>query len=98
MSSPGTSSGSIAVTVGTQVVSGPGRLCLAQCTAGSAAGTMSVYDGTSTSGLLLAQIAGVPIGTTQTCEVSNTVVFNTGLFVVVSGTASTGLIHYIRGA
>jgi hypothetical protein len=93
---PGTSSGSIAVTAGTQVVSGPGLLTYAQCVGGSAAGTVTIYDGTSTSGLLLVNIAGVPIGTTGTADISSQVVFNTGLFVVVAGTGSTGCLHYVK--
>jgi len=63
---------------------------------GGAAGTISVYDGTSTSGILLVTLAGVPQGTSQFANIANGVAFATGLYVVVSGTASVGTVHYIN--
>ena len=100
MHEPGTSSGSIAVTAGTQLIplnannTSDGILLHIECTGGSSAGTIQVYDGTSTAGILLAQVAGVPAGTTQSHYFSNGVAFVNGLFVVVSGTGSVGLVHY----
>lgn len=94
MNQPGTSSGAIAVTAGSQVVTGGGVLLYVECDSGSAAGTVTVYDGTSTSGLLLSNLKGVPIGTTGNAHIPQGVVFNNGLFVVVSGTASVGVVHY----
>lgn len=103
MSQPATSSGSIAVTVGAQVVPSAsatsqlmsGYLTSVVCTGGSAAGTVSVYDGTSTAGLLLCTLAGVPIGTTEVFNISEGVVFSRGLFIVVSGTGSSAVLHYV---
>lgn len=96
MNQPGTSTGAIAVTAGVQQISGPGVLLFASCTGGSAAGTLTIYDGTSTSGLRLIDLAGVGIGVSQTAPTEGGVVFNTGLFVVVSGSGSIGIIHYRR--
>lgn len=94
---PATSSGSIAVTTGAQTVTGAGTLLHIECIGGSAAGTVTVYDGTSTAGKMLVSLAGVAIGTTQICDLGQGVVFNTGLFIVVSGAASQGIVHYRLG-
>lgn len=97
---PSTSSGSIAVTAGAAVITNTsqvnsGILKYVSVTGGSAAGTIRVYDGTSTSGVLLAEIAGAAIGVTIAQNLSDGVAFASGLFVVVSGTGSTGVLHYI---
>jgi hypothetical protein len=96
MNQPGTSTGAIAVTAGAQTITGPGVLLSVECVGGSAAGTVTVYDGTSTSGLRLCSLAGVAIGVTQVASFPQGIVFNTGLFVVVAGTASTGCLTYRR--
>lgn len=90
MNQPGTSTGAIALTAGTQSVTGSGILLSVECVGGSAAGTVTVYDGTSTGGTRLASLAGVAIGTTQVVTFPQGVVFNKGLFIVVSGTGATG--------
>ena len=100
-----TSSGAIAVTAGAAVVPSASRtsqlnsgvLTSVQCVAGSAAGTVTVYDGTSTAGTILASLNGVPVGTTQFANISIPVVFSTGLYVVVSGTGTTAILHYVVG-
>lgn len=103
MNQPSTSSGAIAVTAGAQVVPAnsvasqlvSGVLTNLQCLAGSAAGTVMIYDGTSTSGVLLASLNAVPTGTTQFANISNGVCFTKGLFIVVSGTGAQAVVHYI---
>lgn len=103
MSQPATSSGSIAVTAGAAVIPAATRTSQVYSgifyaltvSGGSAAGTATVYDGTSTSGVVIAQLSGVAIGTSQTFNISNGCAFANGLFIVVSGTASTALVHYL---
>lgn len=95
MYQPGTSSGSIGVTAGTQTVTGSGVLLLGQITAAAATSTIQIYDGTSTSGLLLCNLS-VVANTSQNAIVEGGLVFNTGLFVVVTGTAAVGLLSYRR--
>lgn len=105
MTQPSTSSGSIAVTAGASVIPAgasasqvrSGILKYVSATGGSAAGTVRVYDGSSTAGVLLIEVAGVPIGLTQTVELSDGVAFAGGLFIVVAGAGSTAVCHYILG-
>ena len=83
MIQPATSSGAIAVTAGANVLPAAtttsqlnsGILVAVQCTGGSAAGTVTVYDGTDTTGIQLVKLAGVPIGTTQFANIACGVVF-----------------------
>jgi len=101
-SQPATSSGAIAVTAGTSVIPAAttagqvksGILTAVQCVAGSAAGSVMIYDGNSTSGLLLVSLTGVPSGTTQFANIANGVAFANGLFIVVSGTGAQAVVHY----
>lgn len=93
MEQPATSSGAIAVTAGVQKVTGTGVLLLAQIMSAAATSTIIVYDGTSTSGLVLAQLSAAAT-TTSISNLSAGIVFNTGLFVAVTGLASSGLIAY----
>lgn len=95
MYEPGTSSGAIGVTGGVQTVTGPGVLLLAQITAAAAVSTLIVYDGTSTSGLVLANIS-VVANTTQSSMPECGIAFNTGLFIVTTGAASSSLVVYRR--
>ena len=94
MNQPGTSSGSIAVTTGTQQVTGSGILLFAQLVGGSTANAFTIYDGTSTSGKMLANIQNATAGVSASEDFAQGVVFNTGLYVVVSGTSSTGILHF----
>ena len=102
---PATSSGSL-TTVSTTVIPSnaaasqllSGMLMTVNLIAGSgAAATMSVYDGLSSSGLLLATLAAAQ-GTTNTLQLANGVAFANGLTVAISGTAATGVVHYILGS
>lgn len=105
MVQPSTSSGLIAVTAGASVVpaatvtsqANQGVVTAVECTAGSGAGTMTLYDGTSTAGIALVTLAAVPVGTTQWAPIPQGVVFSNGLFIVVSGTGSTAIVHYRIG-
>ncbi len=92
---PLTSSGAIAVTAGTQVMTGPGVLGSATITAAAANSTVQVYDGTSTAGLLLMS-AATTANTSNGDSVDQGLVFNTGLFVVVTGAAAVGTVKYRR--
>ncbi len=93
MYQPGTSTGSIAVTAGTQSVTGPGVLLLSQLTAAAATATVTVYDGTSTAGLQLSNLSAVA-NTSVNAAVEGGVVFNTGLYVVVTGVGGTAILSY----
>lgn len=94
MYQPGTSSGSIAVTAGAQKITGPGVLLSANLMGGTTANHFTIYDGTSTSGLLLIDLANVTAGVSLPSNFEGGLVFNTGIFVVVSGTGSTGSFTY----
>lgn len=94
MNQPGTTSDSIAVTTGAQKVTGPGVLLFAQLLGGSTANAFTIYDGTSTSGKMLVNLQNVTAGVSVSENLSQGVVFNVGLYVVVSGTSSTGILHY----
>ncbi len=95
MNQPGTSSGQIAVTSGAQTVTGAGVLLSAELLGGTTANAFTIYDGTSTSGLMLANLQNVTAVTVQEAFPQG-VCFNTGLYVVVSGTGSKGCLHYRR--
>lgn len=94
MYQPGTSTGSIAVTSGSQKVTGPGILLYANLVGGTTGNHLTVYDGTSTSGLLLIDLANVTAGVSTSANFEGGIVFNTGLYVVVSGSGSTGSLTY----
>lgn len=96
MNQPATSTGSIAVTAGAQTITGPGVLLFAQLMGGTTLNAMTIYDGTSTSGLMLINLQNVVANTNTIAQPPQGVVFNTGLFIVVSGTGSTGIAHYRR--
>jgi hypothetical protein len=71
-------------------------LLLSQLTAASGApGTVTVYDGTSTSGLQLSNLSALA-STSVNAAVEGGVVFNTGLYVVVTGTGATAILSYRR--
>lgn len=64
-------------------------------TSGSDAATVAVYDGTSTSGVLLAKLALDAGNQTTGVELpGDGVVFDVGLFVDVSGTSPTAVVFY----
>lgn len=98
MNQPATSTGEIAVTAGTQQVTGPGVLLHAELLGGTTANAFTIYDGTSTAGLKLVNVQNVTAGVAVIDDLAQGVVFNTGLFVVVSGTGSKGIAHYRIGA
>ena len=92
-----TSSGAIATTAGSQVVALESYVTDVQLLSnGTAAATMQVYDGTSTSGVLVASLT-VPASTIQgTFQPFNIpVCCNKGIFVVVTGTGAQGIVHYV---
>lgn len=94
-----TSTGAIAVTAGTQSVVMESAVTDVQLVSnGTAAASMQVYDGTSTSGVLVANLT-VPASTTQgTFQPFNIPVkCNKGIFVVVTGTGAQGIVHYLPG-
>lgn len=101
---PSTSSGSIAVTAGTQIVPNntndaqggapaSGVLVSAQVVAAGAAATMQIYDGTSTSGVLLVSLQAAT-NATQFANIAQGIAFVNGLFVVVTGTGAKGVLSY----
>ena len=94
MDQPGTSSGAIAVTTGAQTITGPGILLNASLIGGTTANVFTIYDGTSTSGIMLANIQNTTAGVSSQEHYQGGIVFNTGLYVVVSGTGSKGLLTY----
>ncbi len=96
MNQPGTSSGAIAATSGAQQITGPGVLLWAQLQGASGTDVFTIYDGTSTGGLMLCSLEAKVAATNVTANISQGVCFNTGLYVVVTGTSSTGILHYRR--
>ena len=96
MNQPGTSSGEIAVTAGTQVVTGSGVLLHVELLGGTTANAVTIYDGTSTSGTKIANVQNVSAGVTSVKDIAQGIVFNTGLYVVVSGAGSTGNVVFRR--
>lgn len=94
-----TSTGAIATTTGVQSVTLECAVTDVQLVSnGTAASSMQVYDGTSASGVLVANLT-VPASTTQgTFQPFNIPVkCNKGVFVVVTGTGAQGIVHYIPG-
>lgn len=94
MVQPGTSSGQIAVTSGTQQTTGPGVLMSAELLGGTTANAFTIYDGTSTSGTMLANIQNVTAGVSVFETYPSGIAYNYGLYVVVSGTGSKGILTY----
>lgn len=91
---PSTSSGSIAVTTGVQQVVGQGILTYASVVGGTTGNALTIYDGLSTSGLLLAEVKNATAVSQDANIPAVGVRYNVGLFVVVSGTGSTAVLHY----
>lgn len=92
-----TSTGSLAVSAGAQAVSIECMVTYIQLISNAtAAATMQIYDGTSTSGVLLASLS-IPATTTppQTVSFNIPVYANKGVFYVITGTGATGIVHYV---
>lgn len=104
MSQPCTSSGSIAVTAGASVIpaaSGTSQLKSGTfhtltITAAAATATCQLYDGTSTSGVLLATLSCVA-NTTEALNISDGCAYDAGLFIVVTGVGAIAVVHYKAG-
>lgn len=72
------------------IVLGQGVLDAANLKAGSDAATLIIYDGVNANGTKmweLANVANTSVGSTQLC-----IPYTTGIYAVLTGTASTGLI------
>ena len=93
---PAISSGAIAVTTGAQQVTGQGVLTYASLLGGTTANTFAIYDGTSTSGTLLAEVINTAVVSQDANIPAHGVQFQFGLYVVVSGSGSKGVLHYRR--
>jgi len=65
---------------------------------GTNAATLQVYDGTSSSGVLLASLSiAATTAAPQSFTYNKPVVANKGLFTVLTGTGASFLMHYIPG-
>lgn len=71
-----------ATTAGTQIFTGPGVLHRLVINTSQATGIVSFYDGVSTGGILLAVVT-----TASLASLDYGLIFATGLFMVISGTA-----------
>lgn len=97
MSIPATSSGSLAV--GTNVVlADAGRLLGVTLVPAAAACSVIVYDNAATAaGTVVATVAGVANGATNTWDINAGIAINSGLVAVVAGTGATAILHYAQG-
>lgn len=106
MGQPCTSSGSIAVTAGASVI--PTNAATSQLKSGTvsaviltpaaAASSCQLYDGTSTSGILIASLTAVANGASTIWAIGDEgVAYANSLFIVVAGTAATAMVHYKQG-
>jgi len=97
-SGPGAGAGSFknfnANTAGTQVKTGAGTLLgLNVNTAGTGgANVMTLYDGTSSAGPIIGVFPTTPA---QVVNLNNSIAFNTGLFVSLTGTTTSGNITVV---
>ena len=90
------SAGSIAVTTGSQLVTGPCRLHYFSILPAAAASTIRLYDNKlgDASGTLLAEASAGANLIGVAVSLSNPVYARLGISVVVAGTAATGNVHY----
>lgn len=105
MNQPCTSSGSIGVTGGAVVQASTaaasqllsGTFHTLTLTPAAAASTCQLYDGSSTSGTLLASLTAVANGASVVLNISDGCAFAKGLFIVVTGTAAVAVVHFKAG-
>lgn len=90
-----TSTGSLAASAGAQVVSLECTLTKGSVTPAAADAVLTIYDGTSTAGVVLLAIT-VKASTATVIETINIPVYaNKGLFYTLTGAGATAVIHYI---
>ncbi len=89
-----TSSGSLAATGAVAVAGNSGRLTCLMVNAGADAATATVYDNTTNSGTIIAKLSAA-INTSEAIQCD--VVYNKGIYIVITGTTPVVIAHTVRG-
>ncbi|GAC1501963.1 MAG: hypothetical protein NVS1B10_06490 [Candidatus Saccharimonadales bacterium] len=90
-----TSSGVLAVSTGAQVTSLECTLSSVQVTPAAADAVLTVYDGTSTAGLVLANLTVKASTATLVYPVNVPCYANKGIYYTLTGAAATAIIHFV---